>query len=102
MGRRDLAVHGMVPADQGFGAALTLGGEIELGLVDNFEFATAKRKTQLVLDHAAALQRLVHAFLEEAHALAAVALGARQGNCRVTQERGGVVAVGGREREHRR
>jgi hypothetical protein len=51
-----------------------------------------------VLDHAAALQRLVHAFLEEAHALAAVAFGARQGNSRVTQQRGGVVAVGRRER----
>ena len=85
MGRRDLAVHRMLPADQGLGAALLLGGEVELRLVDHLEFLTTEREPQLMLDHAPALQRLVHALLEEAHALAAVALGARQRDASVTE-----------------
>lgn len=98
MPRSDLAVHRMLPADQGLGAALALGGEVVLRLVDDLEFLAAKGKPELVLDHAAALQRLVHALLEEAHALAAVTLGAGQRDAGVTKHEGGGVAVGGGER----
>ena len=64
-------------------------------LVDDVELVASERKPELVLDQAAALQRLVHARLEEAHALAAVALGARESDGRMAQYRGGLVAVGG-------
>ena len=55
MARGDLAVHRVVPADQRLGAALPLGGEVVLRLVDNLELLAAEREPQLVLDHAAAL-----------------------------------------------
>lgn len=38
----DLAVHRMLPADQSLGAALALGGEIVLRLVDDLELLAAK------------------------------------------------------------
>ena len=99
MSRRDLAVHRVVPADQRLGAALLLGGEVVLRLVDHLELLAPEREPQLMLDHAAALQRLVHALLEEAHALAAVALGAGQSDAGMTQHGRRGVAVGGRERD---
>ncbi len=94
MAGRDLAVHRVMPADQRLGAALPLGGEIVLRLIDDLELLAAERQPQLVLDHAAALQRLVHALLEEAHALTAVALGAGERDAGVTEHGGRGVAVG--------
>ena len=94
MARRDLAVHRVMPADQGLGAALPLGGEIVLRLIDDLELLAAERQPQLVLDHAPALQRLVHALLEEAHALAAVALGAGESDAGMAEHGGRGVAVG--------
>ena len=99
MSRRDLAVHRMLPADQRLGAALPLGGEVVLRLVDHLEFLASEREPQLMLDHAPALQRLVHALLEEAHALAAVALGAGESDAGVAEHGRRGVAVGGRERD---
>ena len=99
MSRRDLAVHRMLPADQRLRAALLLGGEVVLRLVDHLEFLTTEREPQLMLDHAPALQRLVHALLEEAHALAAIALGAGESDAGVTEHGRRGVAVGGRQRD---
>ena len=75
-----------------------LGGEIVLRLIDDLELLAAKRQAQLVLDHAPALQRLVHALLEEAHALAAVALGAGERDVGMAKHDGRGVAVAGRQR----
>ena len=52
---RDLAVHRVVPADQRLGAALLLGGEVVLRLVDHLELLASEREPQLMLDHAPAL-----------------------------------------------
>ena len=73
--------------------------QIVLRLVDDLELLAAERQPQLMLDHAPALQRLVHALLEEAHALPAVALGARQSDAGVTEHGRRGVAVGGGERD---
>ena len=99
MAGRDLAVHRVLPADQGLGAALPLGGEVVLRLIDDLELLASERQPQLVLDHAAALQCLVHALLEEAHALAAVALGAGERDAGMAKHGGRGVAVGGGERD---
>ena len=88
-----------MPAYQGLRARLLLGDEIVLRLVDDLEFLAAQGQAQLVLDGAPALERLVHTLLEEAHALAAVALGAGERDRGVTQHRGGGIAVRGRERD---
>ncbi len=99
MGGRDLAMHRVVPADQSLDAALRLGGEIVLRLVDDLELLAAQRQPELMLDHAPALQGLVHARLEEAHALAAVALGLGERDVGMAQHLGGGVAVAGGERD---
>ncbi len=52
-----------------------------------------------MLDHAPPLQRLVHALLEEAHALAAVGLGPRQRDVGVTKQRRRRIAVARRQRD---
>ncbi len=93
MPRRDLAVHRVLPADQGLGAALLLGGEVVLRLIDDLELLASQCQAQLVLDQAAALQRLVHALLEEAHALTAVAFGAGESNAGMAEHGGRGVAI---------
>ena len=90
MAGRDLAMHRMMPADQRLGAALPFGGEVVLGLIDDLELLASERQPQLMLDHAPALQRLVHALLEEAHALPAVALGAGESDAGMTEHDGAV------------
>ena len=99
MARRDLAVHRVVPADQGFRAALPLRGKVVLRLVDDLELLPSQREPEFMLDHAAALQSLVHALLEEAHALPAVALGARQGDAGMAEDYRRGVSVGRRKRD---
>ena len=85
-----------MPADQRLNSDLLAGGKIELRLIDDFEFLAAKSEPQVLRDRASPLQRLVHAFLKEAHALAALGLGAGNGNVSVPQQfRRRVAVIGG-------
>ena len=90
-------MHRVLPADQSLGTALLLGGEVVLRLINHLELLAPERQSQFVLDHAAALQCLVHALLEETHALAAVALGAGKRDAGMAKHGGRGVAVGGGE-----
>ena len=78
---------------------MLLGGEIILRLIDDLELLSSECQPQLVLDHAPALERLVHAVLEEAHALAAIALGAGESDAGMAQHGGRGVAVGRGQRD---
>ena len=96
VGRRHFAMHRMMPANQRFDSGLLAGGKIELRLIDDLEFLAAESEAQIVHDRASALQGLVHAFLEEAHALTAIGLGAGKRNIGVPQQfRGGVAVIRG-------
>ena len=87
-------MHRMMPADQGFDSGLLAGGEIELRLIDDLEFLAAESEPQILRDRVSPLQGLVHAFLEEAHALTALGLGAGKGNVGVPQQlRRGVAVI---------
>ena len=93
MGRRHLAMHRVLPADERLDPDPRAAREVMLRLIDDLELLAAERLAKLMLDHAPPLERLVHAWLEAAHALATIGLGAGERDIGVPQQRGRVVAV---------
>ncbi len=94
LGGRDRAALGMVPAQQRLEAARR-GSSLRPSerLVDQAQLAACERLAQALLEHAAMLQRVVHAPLEEVVGAAAFALGAIEREIGILHQRVGVVAV---------
>ena len=90
---------GMIPAQQRLEAADAVGLEVEQRLVHQAELAARQGDLEPLLEHAAMLQRVVHAALEEVVVAAALALGAIERGIGVLEQRFDVVAVARRERD---
>ena len=65
----------MVPADQGFESADLVTGEIDDGLVVEFEFAGGQCLPQVLFQGAPGLHLHIHFRLKEAESAASIALG---------------------------
>ena len=84
---------GMVPADQRLDTGEAPGRELELRLVVQHELAPLQRLAQLALEPPARLRLLVHRRLEQAKAVAALRLGAVEGEVGVLEQRVRVLPV---------
>ena len=85
-GWRDHPLFGMPPPYQGLQAADLAAGDVDDGLIVQFELAGQQRVAQILLESTSRLHLDVHFRFEEAQGAAPVALGAIEGQIRVPDQ----------------
>ena len=97
--RRNHALFGVAPANEGFKAADAVGRKIDHRLIVQLELAGGERPAQVAFQRVTDLHLRVHLLLEEAVGAATVAFGPVEGEIRVANDLVGAHAVRRAERD---